>query len=334
MHDPIEVKTAVQCERFCAVAGWDPLSPDVLSRQAPDASLFVPGDSNEAAARCSLWWSHVPTFPEHRLGLIGHYGARNVAAAGQLLGAACERLAAQGCSLAAGPMDGNTWNRYRLLSERGGEPLFFLEPDNPDDWPGHFLANGFSVLASYTSALSPSLDVDEARAAEYAQRASKRGILIRSLRMDQFEQELRRIHALSLASFQRNFLYTPIGEDEFVSQYRAVRPYVRPELVLLAELAGEPIGYVFTIPDLLQAKRGLPVNTVIVKTLAVHPDHGGIGLGSLLVARCHQAAQSLGYARSIHALMHETNRSQRISGHTSTPIRRYELYARPLRAES
>jgi len=29
-------------------------------------------------------------------------------------------------------MDGSTWHRYRLPTERGAEPTFFLEPDNPE----------------------------------------------------------------------------------------------------------------------------------------------------------------------------------------------------------
>ena len=37
---------------------------------------------------------------------------------------------------AVGPLDGSTWRRYRLVTERGVEPPFFMEPDNPDDWPG------------------------------------------------------------------------------------------------------------------------------------------------------------------------------------------------------
>jgi GNAT superfamily N-acetyltransferase len=72
------------------------------------------------------------------------------------------------------------------------------------------------------------------------------------------------------------------------------------------------------------------VDTAIVKTMAVHPNHSGVGLGSLLMARCQQAARAAGFARAIHALFHEANRSGRISSHTARVIRRYTLFARPL----
>ncbi|HZC77278.1 MAG TPA: GNAT family N-acetyltransferase, partial [Ktedonobacterales bacterium] len=148
---------------------------------------------------------------------------------------------------------------------------------------------------------------------------------------DRFDTELRRIYTVVAPSFSENFLATPIAEDEFIEQYAQVRPFVRPELVLLAEREGETIGFMFVLPDWLQAQRGEAVTTVIVKTLAVAPAYAGRGLATLLSARVQDAARQLGYKRAIHALMHERNTSRRISsrfaGHI---IRRYTLFARPV----
>src|SRR5262249_53673062 len=131
-------------------------------------------------------------------------------------------------------------------------------------------------------------------------------------------------------AFRNNFLYTPIGEAEFLGQYSAIRPHVRPELALLAERGGELIGFLFTIPDLLQAQRGQKMDTVILKTLAVHPEHGGLCLGSVMMGRAHEIARQMGFTRAIHALFHESNRSGRISSHTAQVFRRYTLYQRAL----
>jgi GNAT superfamily N-acetyltransferase len=228
-------------------------------------------------------------------------------------------------------MDGNTWNRYRFVTERGDEPPFFLEPDNPDDYPGHWLEAGFSPLANYYSALTTQLDLEDPRTAEIEARLRARGIVLRTLRPDEFDEELRRLHRLSLASFAGNFLYTPIGEDEFLAQYRPIRPRLRPELVLLAEQGGRLAGFIFAVPDLLQARRSLPIDTAIAKTMAVHPDAAGIGLGSYLMGRLHRAVRACGYGRVIHAMFHESNNSGKISRHTAQVIRRYTLFARPLR---
>jgi predicted N-acetyltransferase YhbS len=309
--------------------GLSDLTPDVLARHRPDESWAV-ADGGNVVARCSLWWADAPPLAGQRIGAVGHYAAASADAAGPLLDHACQRLAANDCTLAVGPMDGNTWRRYRLLTDRGTEPPFLLEPDNPDDWPAHFTGSGFTPLAEYYSAVNDDLTQTDPRHGAVRRRIADRGITLRPLNPDRFEDELRAIHALSLASFTQNFLYTPIGEEEFLAQYRGVRPHVRPELVLMAEREGQLVGFLFMIPDLLQAKRGQPIDTVIFKTMAVHPEHRGSGLGGLLMALGHEAAHRLGYRRAIHALMHAANPSRRISGHTARTIRRYTLFARPL----
>jgi GNAT superfamily N-acetyltransferase len=296
----------------------------------PDAHWLLADRAGRAVARCALWWSATPAHEGHRLGLIGHYAAVEGEAGPRLLELACGRLTGQGCTLAVGPMDGSTWQRYRLVTERGTEPTFFLEPDNPDDWPGHFRAAGFAPLAHYYSALNADLAQADPRLPEWARCADARGIALRPLDLGRFGEELRALAALSLESFSRNFLFTPVGLDDIVAQYQAVRRYVRGELVLVAEQDGRVVGYIFALPDLLQARRGLAIDTIVIKTIAVHPDLEGSGLGSLLASRCHEAARGLGYTRAIHALMHETSRSRSISNHSARTVRRYTLFARPL----
>jgi len=128
-----------------------------MARHGADRHCLLLDGAGLPVARCSLWWSNPPSFGDERPGLIGHYSALNTMSAKVLLDGACEELAARGCSIAIGPMDGSTWRRYRLLTDRGSEPLFFLEPDNPDDWPGHFTSAAFSPLAHYFSVLNEHL---------------------------------------------------------------------------------------------------------------------------------------------------------------------------------
>jgi GNAT superfamily N-acetyltransferase len=288
--------------------------------------------TDQVAARCALWWHETPPYEEQRLGLIGHYFARDSAAGMQLLAFACAQLAALGCTLAVGPMDGTTWQRYRFITERGTEPTFFMEPDNPDDWPGHFGACGFAPLAHYFSAVNTDLAVEDPRLPAIENGLAAQGIVLRTLDPRRFDEELHSIYELSTQSFAANRLYSPISELDFVAQYRAVQPHVRPELVHLAERNGELRGFFFCIPDLLEKQRGQDITTVIAKSLAVHPAEQGNGLGTLLMAHCHRAAHRLGYRRVIHALMHETNHSRKISDRSARMFRRYTLFARPLRS--
>ena len=227
-------------------------------------------------------------------------------------------------------MDGSTWHSYRLLTGRGTEPTFFLEPDNPDDWPRHFTDTGFVPLATYMSALNQDLSQIDPRSDRRQAELEQTGITIRTIDIEHFDHELAAIHELSLAAFARNLLYSPIGLEAFVASYAPLRPHLVPELVLLAERDGAPVGFAFGIPDLMEPARGEPLRTVIVKSVAVHPACAGSGLGGVLTDDCQQAARKLGFKRAIHALMQETNLSRRISARYGTTIRRYTLYEKSL----
>jgi GNAT superfamily N-acetyltransferase len=312
-----------------AMGGLPLLAADDRALHAPDRHLMLV-HAGELVARCSCWWSHVPAIAGERLGTIGHYAAADAAAAAAILGHACGTLAAAGCTAAAGPMDGSTWRRYRFIIERGTEPPFALEPDNPDSWPGHWNDAGFSVLATYTSALNDDLTVGDPRTPEARARLATARIAIRAIDLARGEDDLRRIFRLSLTAFRRNFLYTPIAEAEFMAQQRAVLPIVRPELVLLAEHGESLAGFIFAVPDALQARRTGTTDTVILKTMAVDPAFARLGLGGVLMDDVQQAARAIGFRRAIHALMHERNRSKQISSRYARTIRRYALFSRSL----
>lgn len=287
-------------------------------------------ESGEPMARCSLWWTQVPHLADLRAGLIGHYAATSDEAARVLLQKACEILAGRGCTMAIGPMDGSTWHSYRLVTERNGVPVFFLEPDNPEEWPAHFTQSGFSVLATYSSALNDDLSQRDLRAYEAQKRLEAAGVKIRALRMDDFEGELSRIYRVAEISFRKNFLYTPISEADFLAQYNRTKSVIRPELCLIAEFDNQPVGFIFALPDVLQAARGEAIDTIIIKTLAVLPEHAGVGLGAFLADKCQQTALDLGYQKAIHALMHDANNSLNISSRYARVIRRYALFGREL----
>lgn len=312
---------------YLKTALYQAFKPDWLELQQAQLHLLV-GDS-EPLARCSLWWHNSPYYQGERVGLIGHYAALQDQAAQQLLEQACSVLKEQHCSIAIGPMDGSSWRNYRLVSE-GSAPAFLLEPSNPATYPKHWLNAGFQVLAEYCSVRQTNLDPDE-RLAGWLDRLADQGINLRQLDMNKLAAELEAIFELSLVSFAKNFLYTPISKEEFMAQYQQVLAYLKPELVLLAEHRDKLIGYLFALPDHLQSQRGEQLDTFIIKTLATHPDYAGQGIASSLTALCLQHARKLGFSKAIHALMLVNNRSRAISKHYQQELlRRYSLYAKPL----
>jgi predicted N-acetyltransferase YhbS len=307
--------------------GLAPCSPDKLKADNPDVHLVTLDPGDTPSARCSLWWSNTPPCPEHTIGLIGHFAAADRESAATLLESACDELRRRGCDLAVGPMDGSTWRSYRFVTDAGTERPFALEPGNPASWPAYFEQNGFTPLATYTSALNDDLAGDDPRLARARERFASRGIHIRTLDPSRLDDEFRRIFQVAEASFPENFLYTPISEAEFLRQHEPIRAYLDPELVLIAEDNERPVAFLFMIPDFAQ---GATPDTAILKTVATVPGRRTAGLGSFLVADSHVRARQCGYQRVIHALMHDSNPSIRISRKSARPIRHYTLFGKPV----
>ncbi|HEX5439515.1 MAG TPA: GNAT family N-acetyltransferase [Ktedonobacterales bacterium] len=315
--------------RFCAVPDGTPLDPATLAATGADEHWLL-ADAAGAVARCSLWWSAAPSYQQHRVGLIGHYAADD-ALAEALLRYACDRLRQVGCTIAIGPMDGSAYNRYRLVTEPGTEPPFFLEPTNPASWPAHFTDNGFAPLAQYYSAVQDNLDGADPRIPEIEQRMQAAGVRVRPLDPAAFERDLRSVYPVVAASFAESLLASPIDEETFVAQYRPLESLLVPELAQIAETDERAVGFLLVVPDWLQAQRGELIDTGIAKTTAVLPDYQRQGLGILLAARAIAAGRALGYTRAIHALIREDNVSRRLSDvYHGRVIRRYTLYAKEL----
>jgi GNAT superfamily N-acetyltransferase len=325
----ILLSNADEIEDLCGGGRLPHSSAADFVKDHADAHLCAIGNSGEVEARCSLWWQRVPNHQQHRVGAIGHYAATTDPAADTLLASAQERLRTFGCTLSIGPLNGNTWHDYRFVIERSDQPAFFLESRNPPEWPRQFESSGFSSLASYFSSVNCDLSRPDQGAEAVASRLTNAGVTIRPAAAD-VQRELEGIYAVSRVAFRRNLLYMEIPFAEFAAIYEQMLPAIRPELVLLAERGGECVGYLFAVPDLTQAARGVAVDTFIVKTVAILPQRELRGLGTLLAMQAHQRGYEMGFRRCIHALMCANNASLNISRRYAKTIRKYTLYSKEL----
>jgi len=307
-----------------------PLPSELYQLTNPSIHLGLHDRAGTLIARCSLWDRLDADGLPVKEGLVGHYAATNVDAGAEILEHAIGLHRQKGHKRVIGPMDKSTWHRYRLVTDRGTEPTFFLEPDNPEEWPHHFLEAGFTPISTYTSALNDDISQIDPRSDARRAEFERNGITLRTIDMSRFEEELAAIHEMSLLAFSRNFLYSPIELKEFLTLYLPIRTHVIPELVILIEHGERLIGFIFMVPDLFEMKRGIPSRTVIIKSMAVHPAYGGKGLGGILMDYIQRSARKLGFHRVIYALMEERNRSRKISNHYGATIRRYTLYEKPL----
>ena len=256
-------------------------------------------------------------------GMLGFFEAEsNQLAVDTLFRAAGEWLATHGATRIVGPMDGDTWHRYRVNVGPFVRPPFPLEPWNPPYYRELWERGGFEMLESYSSKwiddvarLLPKLEAGVAR-------SESRGVRIRGLDPARVRDELATVHALSSEIFREAFLYTPVSREEFLSLYAGVERFLDPGLVVFAETSdGEPVGFVFAYAD-----PKLPA--VHYKTIGVLERWRRPGVAAALAHHVYSYALRKGLRSGNHALMRDDNRSQALDQELGEVFRRYVLYER------
>jgi GNAT superfamily N-acetyltransferase len=261
-----------------------------------------------------------------------------------LLREAVAWLRQAGAGTIVGPMDGDTWHRYRLNVGPFGDPPFLLEPYNPPYYEALWTASGFAPLERYLSKrVEPAAVV--AHLESRSREALAAGYKLRPLDLKHFRREMRTIYELSRRIFAGNFLYTEIPEEEFYRLYADVRSLLDPDLVVFAQSpSGEDVGFLFAYPDLFQAvsamqgERGLlakfrflrhrkEADAVDFKTLGVLPEHRRSGVAAALFHEGHRQAVEKGYLFANHCLFREGNPSGDLDGGAGRVLRTYVLYA-------
>jgi GNAT superfamily N-acetyltransferase len=186
-----------------------------------------------------------------------------------------------------------------------------------------------------------------------ARAAARLGLTVRPARVADYDAEIARIRAVYNEAWEGTWGFVPMSDAEFEHLARDLRPLLVPELLLLAEAQGEPVGFALALPDLNEALRpldgrlttlGLPVGlarllwrlrrvrTLRLLTLGVRPRWRRRGIAEALVLGSHDAARALGYREFEVGWTAEDNPliegPIRLLG--AEPYKTYRIYARDL----
>jgi hypothetical protein len=250
---------------------------------------------------------------------VGQFACPSAEAGAALLRHVAALARSEGAQALIGPMDGDTWHSYRLVSETDASPPFLLEPTGKPHDSAAFTDAGFAPISTYFSASVPADQV------AVGPPPTTDGLRITSWDGTEPEALFAEVHALSCAAFSRNPFYKPISLDAFLPMYLPFVPMMKRELVLFAhDDAGALVGFLFGIPNYAQ---GPQPTSAILKTYASLKKGAGHALSSTFYA----AAKDMGFTTIIHALMHDDNLSALRSGMNGAQVfRRYALMGRRL----
>lgn len=273
----------------------------------------TPEDMVIGGASCRLYRA-APSWDGLRTAAIGGFRCADPASGAALLAGASERLGAEGFEALIGPMDGDTWHSYRLVTESDGSPPFLMEPVSSPHDKDAFLACGFTPVSAY---VSTRMALEHATGDSAPVRID--GVAVCAWDGENAERLLAGLFEMSSASFAANRFFKPISRAAFLALYAPLLPAVDPRLVLFAKDGERMVGFLFGLPNLAEGARP---KTAIVKTYASRRR----GVGHLLLDTFHRTARDLGFTQTIHALMHEDNVSlDRSRRHSAEVFRRYAL---------
>jgi hypothetical protein len=223
-------------------------------------------------------------------------------------------------------MNGSTWNDYRLPVTAASVP-FITDLSQPTYYYEFLLQNGYTCLHKYFSAISD-ITTEIKPSDKEAEYLHSQHVKLRSLDIEHFEAELQKIYKLSSAAFVDNPFSSPIDEAGFINKYLPLKPFIDPELVLLAEQNEELVAFVFPLPNIV-SKTG---KQIVLKTMAKNPSCAIKGLIDIMIKELHRQAFSSGYREIIHAFIYEDNKSLQISKrYNGRIIREYALLIKKIK---
>jgi hypothetical protein len=183
--------------------------------------------------------------------------------------------------------------------------------------------------------------------------AARKGVVVRPLDMRRFDAEVGKIRVVYNKAWEKNWGFVPMTEAEITHMAKELRPVVKPQLVLMAEKDGEPVGFAMALPDLNAALKhanghlypfGLlkllwharRIHKLRVLTLGLIPEYRATGIDQLFYLRLFQGGRKLGIDQGEFSWILEDNRAMRqaLDKLGARVYRTYRIYEKPLQASS
>jgi hypothetical protein len=191
-------------------------------------------------------------------GQWGMFEALDAEAASRLISTAETWLRKQGMKRALGPFSLSIWDEPGLEIEGFDEPPTAMMGHHRPEYQGWVEAAGYQKakdLVTYALDISNWHDPLIERLIAAGERNPK--IRIRYIDKSRFDEEARLILNLLNDAWSNNWGYVPLTESEIAYAGKKLKPIIFKELVRVAEVDGEPVAFMLTIPDINELLKDL-----------------------------------------------------------------------------
>jgi GNAT superfamily N-acetyltransferase len=319
-----------------------------------DVALFLAWRGDEVTGRIAAVINHTHNkFHDDKLGFLGLFECIDEQATADALFSAAEAwLQQRGMTAVQGPMSLSTNEELAspgVLIDGFDTPPSVLMGHSPRYYAPLFVRAGYAKAKDLFAYWVPEQRIPE-RLVSSRDRLMKRSRLtIRALDMKRFDEEVAAIQRIYNTAWDRNWGFIPMSTDEIDYMAKQLKPVVNPKLCAMAEVDGEPVGFILALPDFNQALkhvngRLLPfgilkllwyrrkINAIRVITLGLKPEYRNRGIDALLILHVFTNAEPIDMARGECSWILEDNMPMRLAIEKigGVAYKTYRIYEKPL----
>ncbi len=218
-----------------------------------EIELFLARDGRQVVGRIAAILNHAHNRAhEENVGFFGFFETvQRPEVVNALLAAAEECAFERGLDAVRGPANPSTNYECGLLVEGFDSPPVLMMTYNPPWYADLIEGAGYAKAKDLYAYISPVHDASLERLKRLGARAVRRnpGLTTRSADLKNFDTEVALIKELYNAAWEKNWGFVPVSSAEFDALAGELKDLVHPDLVRIALIDDEPVGFILTVPD-------------------------------------------------------------------------------------
>ena len=190
-------------------------------------------------------------FHDEKTGFFGFFDCiDNHDIASGLFNAAVEFVKSEGMLIIRGPANFSTNEEVGLLIEGFDSPPTFMMTYNPPYYIELYEKLGLEKCEDLIAFYIDKNNAPSDRILNITEKMRSRGkISLRTIKMDDFENELEIIRTIYNGAWSKNWGFIPMTPDEFTYIADDFKKIIDPDLVFLAFIDNQPAGFSLAMPD-------------------------------------------------------------------------------------
>ena len=322
-----------------------------------EAEFFIARQNGKPVGRIAAIVDHHYEHPQGgKTAYWGYFESINdQRVANELFNSANEWAREKGCKRIIGPLSPSANDVAGLLIEGFNEPPVFMMAYNPEYYVNLVNNFGHTKFTDLYAWLKKDVEVPERTARIISRLKERSNFTIRKVNMKDWNNELETARKIFNEFEKVNPIYTPITKEEFAYTANDMKMIIDPDLVLVAEADGKPVGVSLTFPninEIIRAGRGKllptamrllaykikkkissknPIDRIRVTSMGILDEYQKRGIDQVFYHETGVAALKNGYGSAEFSWVDEANASmnnvaKKLDAGNSVGVELYKKY--------